>query len=197
MEFLTEISATLHHGRNLDVITSAEIVRSRWNDIVVPAAFATASLIAEHIDLFCEVDLALPDVYTLLRGAADAIASSADPVSIVPRFQLRLLDALGLAPPGDSCIRCGSSIDGCIGWIDVDAGGIACERCSRGRGDASALDAADVANFAALAAPRRGARPAALMATPRTADAVDRLVTHHLGRRPRARAVVDALPSGR
>ena len=121
----------------------------------------------------------------MLRGAIEAIATSGDPVSLVPRFQLRLLAALGLAPPTDVCVRCDRSIDGCEGWLDADAGGIACERCGGARGDASALGIEDLANFAALAAPRDGLRRAAVVATPRTARAIDRLVTHHLGRRPK------------
>ena len=191
LELLTESTLTLHRGRSLDVITSAVTVRSHWRGLVEPAALAAASLIAETVDMFCEPELPLDDVYALLAGASQAIAAAPEPAGLVPRFQLRLLHALGLAPPDDTCIRCGGALDDRGAWVDIDAGGLGCERCYGARGDAHALSAADVDNFRALGAPRR--QGAALYATPRVARAVDDLVTSHLGRRPKARALLETL----
>ena len=78
-----------------------------------------------------------------------------------------------------------------IGPNGLDAGGLGCERCYGARGDAHALDSADVANFRALGA-ARGAG-AARTATPKVARAVDDLITWHLGRRPKSRALVHEL----
>ena len=193
LELLTESTLTLHRGRTLDVITSAVTVRSHWLGLVEPGALAAGSLIAQTVDMFCEPELPLDDIYALLAGAASAIAASAAPALLVPRFQLRLLHALGLAPPDDSCIRCAAAFDGGGAWVDVDAGGLGCERCYGARGDAHALGPDDVANFRALGAPR--ASGAVLHATPKVARAVDDLVTSHLGRRPRARALLETLGS--
>jgi hypothetical protein len=54
------------------------------------------------------------------------------------------------------------------------------------------LDVADVENFRALGAPRAAGMRAAINATPKVARAIDDLVTFHLGRRPKARAFLDA-----
>jgi DNA repair protein RecO (recombination protein O) len=191
LQLLAESTLTLHRGRSLDVITTAVTVRSHWRGLVEPAALAAASLIAETVDMFCEPELPLDDIYALLAGASSAIAASPAPVLLVPRFQLRLLHALGLAPPDDTCIRCGGAFDEHGAWVDVDAGGLGCERCYGARGDAHALSVADVENFRALGAPRN--RGAVLLATPRVARAVDDLVTSHLGRRPKARALLEVL----
>jgi len=190
LELLSEATVTLHRGRNLDVIAQAQTLRSYWMQLVEPDALAAASLVAELVDLFCEPELALDDIYTLLVGAAKAIAAAPAPAVLIPRFQLRLLHALGLAPSADFCIRCGTALEEHGAWVDVDAGGLGCERCYGARGDAHAFDAGDVANFRALGAPRGGAG-ATLAATPKVARAVDDLVTYHLGRRPRARALLD------
>ncbi len=195
LQLLTESTLTLHRGRSLDVITTAVTVRSHWRGLVEPEALAAASLIAETVDLFCEPDLPLDEIYALLAGAARAIAASPAPAALVPRFQLRLLHALGLAPPDDTCIRCGAGFDRHGAWVDVDAGGLGCERCYGARGDAHALSAADVENFRALGAPRSGA--AALHATPKVARAVDDLITSHLGRRPKARAFLHEIVGSR
>ncbi len=192
LELLTEATVTLHRGRNLDVIAQAVTLHSYWRQLVEPDALAAASLVAELVDLFCEPELALDEIYALLGGAARAIAASRAPAALIPRFELRLLDALGLAPSSDVCIRCGTPLDERAAWVDADAGGLGCERCYGARGDAHAFDAGDVANFRALGAPRGGAG-AALLATPKVARAVDDLVTFHLGKRPRSRALLEEL----
>ncbi|GAC1431817.1 MAG: DNA repair protein RecO [Candidatus Velthaea sp.] len=194
LEFLNETTLTLHRGKSLDVITSATTVRQHWLGLVEPGRFAAASLLAEIVDLFCEPDLAMPEIYDLLAGAAAALSTSNDPAALVPRFQLRLLAALGLAPPDDECVRCGAGFDEHGAWLDVEAGGLGCERCCGARGEANRLSPADIANFRALGAPRGGpVRPVAT-ATMRSARAVDELITYHLGKRPRSRSMIDAFP---
>ncbi len=192
LELLTESTMTFHRGRSLDIITSAVTVRSHWAGLTEPRALAAASLIAEIVDLFCEPELPLDEIYALLTGASLAIAAAETPATLVPRFELRLLHALGLAPPDDACIRCGAGFNEHGAWVDIDAGGLGCERCYGARGDAHSLDAADVENFRALGAPRGKGRRAAVLATPKVARAIDDLVTFHLGRRPKARALLDA-----
>jgi recombinational DNA repair protein (RecF pathway) len=185
---LAEVVVSLHRGRSLDVIREVRTIRSHWNGLVRPEAFATAALFAETIDLFCEADLAMPEIYALLTAAVAAVAGSQTPSALVPRFQLRLLHALGLAPADDSCVRCGGAFDRHGAWLDLEAGGLGCERCYGVRGDAHALSADDVANFRALSAER--GTGAVLLGTARVTRAADDLITWHLGRRPKSRALV-------
>ena len=192
LQFLTEVRLTCHRGRNLDIITAAQTLRSHWQGLVEPGRFASASLLAEIVDAFCELDLALPAVYELLRNAAAALAASVAPASLVPRFELRLLAELGLAPPDDACVRCRAPFNEHGAWLDVEAGGLTCERCGGGRGEANHLQPLDVANFRAVGAVRGGpVRPAAT-ATQRSARAIDELVSWHLGKRPKSRGLLDA-----
>lgn len=193
LEPLAEVRVALHKGRSLDVITEVRTIVSYWDGLVRPDALATASLFAETVDLFCEPELELPEIYALLGGAIGAVAASEAPASLVPRFQLRLLHALGLAPADDVCVRCGGSFAEHGAWLDLEAGGLGCERCYGARGAGQALDTDDVANFRALGAERGSG--AALRATQRVARAADDIVTWHLGRRPKARALVYELSS--
>jgi DNA repair protein RecO (recombination protein O) len=190
LQFMSEATLTFHRGRNLDVITSAQTIRSRWSAIVEPSAFATAHLLAEMVDAFCELDLAMPEIYDLLAGAIGALGQGPTPAALVPRFSLRLLHALGLAPPDGECVRCGAELQA-NAFVDVDAGGLVCE-ADRGGRQAIELDADDLRNFRSLGAPRGGAVRPVTLATARTAQAVDAFITYHLGKRPRARALVDA-----
>ena len=192
LEFAAQAYLTMHRGRHLDVITSAEIVTSRWN-VTPPAAFATAHLLVELVDAFCEPDLALPDIYALLDGALGALAACDEPSIVVPRFELRLLDALGFAPESEGCVHCARSLNGEPAWADLEAGGLACERCRARAADAWPLVREDVENFQALGAVAGGGRRPVMHATPGAARAVDAFVTYHLGKRPKAGKILDEL----
>ncbi len=195
LQFLAEVRLTCHRGRNLDIIAAAQTVRSHWQGLVDPGTFAAASLLAEIVDAFCEPDLPLPEVYELLSNAAAALAASIAPASLVPRFELLLLSALGLAPPGDACIRCAVPFGEHGAWLDAEAGGLACERCAGARGELNHLAPPDIANFRAVGAVRGGPIRPAATATPRTARAIDELVTWHLGKRPKSRSLLDTFPA--
>ncbi len=197
LEFMCEATLTMHRGRSLDVIASAEIARAHWAAIVNPGGFAVAHLLAELVDAFCETHLPMPEVFELLRGALRALGAAQEPASLVPRFELRLLGALGFAPAADACVRCGAALEGNRAWADLEAGGLACEPCRPYRADAFALEPGDVANFRGLAAGRGGrVRPVAL-ATPSSARAVDAFVTWHLGKRPKSSKLLADLAGAR
>lgn len=187
LEFGNEVLLTLHQGRSLDVIESAEIVCGRWQALVEPERFAVASMACELVDAFCEPDLALPDVYALLVGMLVAVAASDEPQTLAPRFGMRLLEALGLAPPLDACIQCGNPIrDGPV-WVDAQAGGLVDEACRERWRDLPQLDDRELRNLQAIAAARSTAGATA-RAMPATAGAVELFVAHHLGRKPKSTA---------
>ncbi|HEY9181468.1 MAG TPA: DNA repair protein RecO [Candidatus Baltobacteraceae bacterium] len=186
LEFGNEVLLGMHRGRNLDVIVSADTENAHWQRLVQPEAYAAANMIAELIDAFCEPDLAQPEIYALLTAALGAIGESVDPLALLPRFSMRLLDALGLAPPVDSCIRCGKPLGAHSAWVDAEQGGFACEACRANWREVPVLDAADLQNLQAIAAVRGGAVAPAMRATRRVAQAIEALVNHHLGRRPKA-----------
>jgi DNA repair protein RecO (recombination protein O) len=185
LEFATECDLEMHRGRSLDIIVHASIVTAHWQALVEPERYAVAQLVAELVDAFCEPELALPDVYRLLTGMLGAIAASDAPRTLMPRFSLRLLAALGIEPPADACIRCGRALGETQAWVDSEVGGLICEACRERWRDLPELDHDDLLNFEALSAPR-GVGRAKLAARPRVATAVDEIIVHHLGRRPKA-----------
>lgn len=186
LEFGNECDFGMHRGRSLDVIVSAEIRHAPWSRLVEPKRFAAASAAAELVESFCEPDFALPEIYELLIGMLAAVETSAQPTELLPRFSARLLDLLGLAPPPDACVRCGRALEPHVAWLDAPAGGLIDERCRERWRQLPELDRRDRANFRALWMPRGAAATA--HATPRVARAVEELLAHHLGRRPKAGA---------
>lgn len=186
LEFANEVLLGMHRGRNLDVITSAEIARANWLSLVEPERFAAANIVIEIVDALSEPDLAMEDVYALLRNVLAAIGSANEPLGLLPRFSLRLLDALGLAPPTDSCIRCGRPLQGERAWLDEELGGLAGDECHVSWRHMSEISGRDLENFRAVGAPRESGARAAVTASPVVAKAVEALINHHLGRRPKA-----------
>jgi recombinational DNA repair protein (RecF pathway) len=176
----------MHRGRSLDVIVSADILQAPWQRLVQPERYASASAAAELVDAFCEPDLAMPDVYRLLQGMFEAVTSAEDPTQLLPRFSLRLLESLGLAPPADRCVRCTAPLVG-SSWLDAEVGGLIDAACRERWRDLIELETADRENFAALATPKEIAG-AAVAARPRVARAIEELLAYHLGRRPKASA---------
>ena len=191
LELATECELLMHRGRSLDVIVSAAIVHAPWLAVVQPERYAVFSLVAETIDAFCEPDLGMPDVYDLLAGVIAAIAASSAPSSLLPRFSLRLLELLGLAPPLDRCVACGKTLSAEAIWLDAQAGGFVHAACRPRWRDLPELDAADLENLRRLAS-AKGSKMAAVQATQAAAKAVEELVAHHLGRRPKAGAYLGA-----
>ncbi len=186
LEFGDEVLLGLHRGRNLDVVVSADIIESHWPHLVAPEQFAAANMIIELIDAFCEPDLPQPEIYTLLTAVLRAVGQNDAPLSLLPRFSMRLLDALGLAPPVDACVHCGAPLQGHTAWLDAEQGGFGCESCRVAWREVFTLDANDVRNLQAVAAAPGGPVTPALYATKRVAQAIETLVNHHLGRRPKA-----------
>jgi DNA repair protein RecO (recombination protein O) len=186
LELANEVALTMHRGRNLDVIVSADTKSANWLHIVQPDRFAAANIVLEFIDAFCEPDLPLPEIYSLLTGALRAIGKSDEPLALIPRFSMRLLELLGLAPPVDSCIRCGAPFDGKSAWLDLEQGGFAGEECRVSWRDVLVLEPNDVANLRALAAPVGAGSKAGVRASREVARAIESLMSYHLGRRPKA-----------
>lgn len=187
LEQFNECDLLVHRGRSLDVVVSAEIRSARWSALVEPQRYAVAALLAELVDAFCEPDLAMEDVYELLVGAIAAVAASNAPRTLLPRFSLRLLEMLGLAPPLEHCVRCGGPLAKTAVRLDAQAGGLIDEPCRDRWQDLPQLEERDVANLRALAR-AKGDGSAAVLATPAAAAAVEELIAHHLGKRPKALA---------
>jgi DNA repair protein RecO (recombination protein O) len=186
LELANECDFLMHRGRSLDVIVSAEVHAATWPSLVEPERYAVLSLVAETIDAFCEPELALPEVYELLARVIRAIPAAGDPRELLPRFSLRLLDMLGLAPPLDRCVRCGNELPGGSVWLDAEAGGVIDGTCREAWRDLPELTPSDLENLRALAVPKGSTAGAALRATPAAAEAIATLVAHHLGRWPKA-----------
>jgi DNA repair protein RecO (recombination protein O) len=194
LEFMNEVTLELHHGRSFEVVTEVDVRTSNFDAIVAPNAYAAASLIAGHIDAVSPYEQPAPEVYSLLGGVLRAFHADGPPLRLLPRFEMRLLSVLGFGPEFDRCVSCARPLDGSAEVrLDVENGGLVCDSCCGSRSESLLLFAADIENLRALARPAGGALPATLVARPRSLAAIESLVLHHLGSRPRLQAALDLL----
>jgi DNA repair protein RecO (recombination protein O) len=194
LEFMNEVVLELHHGRTLDVMTAVDVTASHFDVIVAPDAFAAASLVAEYVDAACQPEEPSPEIFLLLSGVLGAFHGQSNPMRFLPRFELRLLYALGFGPQFDYCVRCNRSLGACAElWLDVEDGGLACGVCRSHLAGVLELAREDVENLRALSRPLGSPLPPTLSARPLVLVAIERLMVHHLGHRPRVRAALDIL----
>jgi DNA repair protein RecO (recombination protein O) len=136
LDFFSRVALMLHTGKSLDVITSVQTVKSIWEELVDPDAFAAASYVAESIDALSEPDLAVPELYDALCEFQVALAGKVDRDSLLAAMDLRLLGALGFAPEFEACARCGAALGrrplkGGRAHLSPQACGLLCDACAR------------------------------------------------------------------
>lgn len=192
LEPMSHVSLLCWQGRELDIVTQAEVVdhfRAVREDL---DRLRRATGLLEAVDQVSQEGHASPQLYRMLVGALRALALDDSPL-IVAGFFWKLLALEGSAPVLDRCARCGAAgaDDGALIAFDLGEGGALCRSCRRGV----------PVSPEALAVVRRivgGDLAGALNASPApsalTAE-VDQLAAgameHHLERRLRSLHVLD------
>ena len=191
LEPMVHCSLLFYEGRELDIVTQAEVVeffRPVREDL---GRLSKAASLLEATDQVCQERHANPRLFAMLLGGLRALAAHDAPL-LVPAFFLKLLSTEGFHPLLDECASCGGRY-GLVAF-DLAQGGVMCGSCC-GRGDALALSPP------ALDLIRRvlGGDLGGALSTPAGPDVaeVERLATrameHHLERRLRSLPVAGAL----
>ena len=205
LDFFSRVALMLHTGKSLDVITSVQTVKSIWEELVDPDAFAAASYVAESIDALSELDLAVPELYDALCEFQVALALKVDRDSLLTAMDLRVLGALGFAPEFESCARCGAvlgrrPLKGGRAHLSPQACGLLCDTCTRelhmdpkAAAAAGGLLSMSAPEFARLRALR--ATPLAAIESHGTRSHLHRItqafVEYQMGRRSKALSVAE------
>lgn len=176
LDLFTRVQAQLAQrpGADLFSLHAADVIDAR-------PGISTDLLRIAHAGYACELARELSreahentKLYARLSEFLDALARAAAAADALCLFELRALEASGLAPSLDSCARCGGALGTSPGF-DPAAGGATCARCTPPGLRASA---AAVARLLALA---RGQPPAAERAAESRAM-VRRFTLHQLGK---------------
>jgi DNA repair protein RecO (recombination protein O) len=129
LEPLTFSRFLMARGRNLDVFTQAETVRSFPNVAADLDRWATASYLLELVDRFTVEHAPNRDLFHLLYASLESLdgGSAAD---LVPRyFELHVLALTGFDVYLDGCAACGGRLPPENTLVAAAAGGLVCRQC--------------------------------------------------------------------
>lgn len=105
VELFTHTDVLIARGRELGILTQAEVVKPFVPIREDLTRGAYANYVAELLDRFTyDADFASPRLFTLLDASFERICHDDDPRRVVRYFELRLLDEVGFRPELQDCV---------------------------------------------------------------------------------------------
>jgi DNA repair protein RecO (recombination protein O) len=131
LQLFTLATLQLATGKNLDVITQAQIRLSFPTLRAEIPRFTYAGYFTELADAFSETEQKNRHLFDLTVAAIALLERGIDPEKLAREFELKLLDLSGYAPEIEVCVRCAQPIDSPAMHFSPALGGIICQACSR------------------------------------------------------------------
>jgi DNA repair protein RecO (recombination protein O) len=128
LEPFTRVQLLIYRGRNLDTITSADILTSFDEVRTDYVRLTNAAALVEMVERITPERERAPRTYALLLAGLDALARGGG-TSVVPAFIIKLLSISGYHPQLTLCAGCSSSSD--LEAFSAALGGAVCGECRR------------------------------------------------------------------
>jgi DNA repair protein RecO (recombination protein O) len=129
LEYFTRCRLILSRGRDLDVITSVEVLE-RPNGLGERVnAFSHACHLAEVTNKLTPEGQDVPDVYRLLSAALSELERAGDPWLLTRWYELALLAMTGYRFDLYRCAGCGNELLAEPNMLGVQSGGVLCPNC--------------------------------------------------------------------
>jgi DNA repair protein RecO (recombination protein O) len=139
LEPLSCVDFVAYHGRTLDTVTQAEVLRSFHGVREDLARFEAAAGMVGSVRALSGGDEADRRVFNLLYNGLDALERrESDFASVEAAFGLKLSVLAGYAPQLDDCLSCGVKLDEAPEplYFAPNLGGVLCQECRTATGDA-------------------------------------------------------------
>jgi DNA repair protein RecO (recombination protein O) len=139
LEPLSCVDFVAYHGRTLDTVTQAEVLRSFHGVREDLARFEAAAGMAGSVRALSGGDEADRRVFNLLYNGLDALERRESGFDCVEAaFGLKLSMLAGYAPQLDDCLSCGIELDQAAEplYFAPNHGGVLCQECRTATGDA-------------------------------------------------------------
>ena len=91
--------------------------------------FVCASYVAEFLLRAVPEKSPCPELYDLLLQGLDGLRNCVGSVAVALAAELKMLDAMGLAPSLSQCVHCGRAVEAKRARYVVEAGGMVCSEC--------------------------------------------------------------------
>lgn len=154
LEPFTQAQLMIYKGRNLDTITSVDIVRSFDEVRTDYVRLTSAAALVDLVEKMTEERAQSLSTYSLLLSGLQALGAGPGG-SVVPGFLIKLLSISGYHPQLSVCAGCGSAAG--LSGFSASFGGAVCDDCWRKDRDAERLGTERIATLNRLLAEDLGA----------------------------------------
>jgi DNA repair protein RecO (recombination protein O) len=129
LEPFSHVDLQLHEGRELDIVTQAELITSFAAVREDYVRSACGSTMAEAVDRLVQPDeRSIPLFLLLLDGLRALAPGPPEPALVLDAFLLRLAGVAGYQPSLDGCASCG--LAGVHQVFSIAEGGVLCAGCA-------------------------------------------------------------------
>jgi DNA repair protein RecO (recombination protein O) len=129
LELFARSTVLLARGRDLDLVTQAEVIDPFHGLRRDECRIGMAGYIAELVDALTSEGDPQPLVYDLLIETLQGIADRPDPFFVLRWCELRLLSVQGYQPELHRCVGCGRSLEPVTNRFAPQLGGLTCPGC--------------------------------------------------------------------
>jgi len=133
LEPFNRVKVVLHRGRNLHTVTGAEVLDPHPGIREDFWRYLFGEAILEAVERGVEEGQVIPRLYTALCISLKAMESG-PPLPLTAAFLLKFCALVGYRPHLGRCLHCGERPEGSSVALDLEEGGIVCERCLKSEG---------------------------------------------------------------
>lgn len=179
LEPFTRAQLLIYRGRNLDTITSADILTSFDGVRRDYLKLTSAAALVDIVEKITPDREAASDIYSLLCGGLGALADGGG-CAVVPGFLVKLLSISGYHPSLSVCAGCGDPQE--LGAFSPAFGGVVCRSCWHQDRDAIRLSAQHIASMSSLLGSELGTEKMEDTMTFEVTQVLRRYAEYHLER---------------
>lgn len=129
LEPFTRVSLLLAQGRDLPIITQAEMIESHLPLRENLRRMGCAAYVVELLDRFTYEEGENIGLFRLLADTLERLSSEPDPAFVMRYYEMRLLDLVGFRPQLFQCVECENPIKPEDQFFSASQGGLLCPKC--------------------------------------------------------------------
>jgi DNA repair protein RecO (recombination protein O) len=129
LELFNRSSFLISRGRNLHLITQAEMIESYPALRKDLTGIALGSYVVELVDAFTYEEGSNLRLYDLILATLEALDQGENPDIVIHYYELHLLDLVGFRPELFNCVQCGKDIIEQNQFLSGALGGVVCPEC--------------------------------------------------------------------
>ncbi len=129
LEPFTRVTLLLAQGRDLPIVTQAEMVESHLPLREDLQRMGYAAYVVELLDRFSYEEGENVQMFRLLADTLNRLCQDAQPAFVVRYYEMRFLDLVGFRPQLRQCMGCGREIRPEDQYFSAAQGGLLCPKC--------------------------------------------------------------------